>query len=343
LSNGYRLVFYFGAKIDAMSDAVVVKGLAKTFQLKQKAPGLRGSLRAVVKPVTRVVEAVKDISFELAEGELLGFIGPNGAGKSTTIKILTGILHPSQGEASVLGYVPWKERRRLAYHIGSVFGQKPQLWYHLPPEDTFRLFARIYELDMREFKERHDFLVEAFQIGDLLQVPVRRLSLGQRMKCEIAASLLHRPRIIFLDEPTIGLDVIAKQQIRDAIQNLNEVEKTTIFLTSHDAGDIERLCRRVIVINHGRIIFDDRTSVLKRQYLTRKIIDVRFADPLTEPFALPGVTVLKQGQYGVKLEFDNRAMAVDGVVQQLMASGTCTDINISDPEMEEIISDIYRK
>jgi ABC-2 type transport system ATP-binding protein len=145
----------------------------------------------------------------------------------------------------VLGFTPWKERRQLAYHIGSVFGQKPQLWYHLPAEDTFRLFARIYELDMKQFRQRRDFLVESFQIADLLQTPVRKLSLGQRMKCEIAASLLHRPRIIFLDEPTIGLDVVAKQQIRDAIRYLNEQEGTTIFLTSHDAGDIESLCKRV--------------------------------------------------------------------------------------------------
>lgn len=323
--------------------AVTVEGLAKTFELKQKAPGLRGSMAAVLKPVTRHVEAVNDIGFQLEEGEVLGFIGPNGAGKSTTIKILTGILHPSQGQASVLGYVPWKQRRQLAYHIGSVFGQKPQLWYHLPPEDTFRLFARIYELDMGAYKERHDFLVDALQIEDLLQIPVRRLSLGQRMKCEIAASLLHRPRLIFLDEPTIGLDVVAKQQIREAIKTLNELEGTTIFLTSHDAGDIERLCRRVIIINHGRIIFDDRTSVLKRRYLTRKIVEVRFAEVLSEPFSMPGIQVLKQGKYGVKLEFDSRSLAVEQVIQQLMTAGSCVDINVSDPEMEEIISDIYRQ
>jgi ABC-type transport system involved in cytochrome c biogenesis ATPase subunit len=165
---------------------VQVSGLAKTFSVKQKAPGLRGSWQALWRPQTRAVTAVADITFSLEEGEMLAFIGPNGAGKSTTIKMLTGILYPSQGQASVLGYTPWQERRRLGYHIGSVFGQKPQLWYHLPPEDTFRLFARIYELDMKQFWQRRDFLVESFQIEDLLQVPVRKLSLGQRMKCEIA-------------------------------------------------------------------------------------------------------------------------------------------------------------
>lgn len=320
---------------------VEVNGLAKRFEVKQKAAGLRGSFQSLWKPVTHEVTAVSDISFTLPEGEMLAFIGPNGAGKSTTIKMLTGILHPSAGQASILGYTPWRDRRLMAYHIGSVFGQKPQLWYHLPAEDTFNLFARIYELDQRQFQERRDFLVEAFQIGHLLQTPVRKLSLGQRMKCEIAASLLHRPRIIFLDEPTIGLDVVAKQQIREAIKTLNELEKTTIFLTSHDAGDIESLCKRVIIINHGRIIFDDRTSILKRQYLQHKVIDVRFGEALTEPFALPHVETIKQGTYGVKLAFDTRSVQVEQVIQQIMATKPFNDINIVDPPLEEIIREIY--
>ena len=320
---------------------VEVSGLEKTFSVKQKAPGLRGSWQALWRPVTTKVPAVADISFSLEEGEMLAFIGPNGAGKSTTIKMLTGILFPSAGQASVLGYTPWKQRRQLGYHIGSVFGQKPQLWYHLPPEDTFRLFARIYELDLDDFRRRRDFLVEAFQIEQLLQVPVRKLSLGQRMKCEIAASLLHRPRIIFLDEPTIGLDVVAKEQIRDAIRTLNETENVTIFLTSHDAADIEKLCKRVIIINHGRLIYDDRTSALKREFLRRKIVDVRFAEALTESFCLPLVETLKQGTYGVKLQFDTRDVPVEQVVQKIMLTKPCQDINIADPPLEEIIREIY--
>ena len=323
--------------------AVEVRGLSKTFEVKQKAAGLGGSWRAVWHPQRRTISAVQGVSFHLEAGEMLAFIGPNGAGKSTTIKMLTGILHPTAGSATVLGYTPWRQRRQLAYHIGTVFGQKPQLWYHLPAEDTFRLFARIYELDQRDYRQRRDFLVEAFDIGDLLDTPVRKLSLGQRMKCEIAASLLHRPKIIFLDEPTIGLDVVAKQQIRATIRTLNETENTTIFLTSHDAGDIESLCKRVIVVNHGTIIFDQRTSVLKRQYLTRKILDVRFSAPLEAPFNLPGVTTLKQGAHGVKLEFDNHTVPVEWVVQQVMATAPCLDININDPPMEEIIREIYTR
>ncbi|KAA3660323.1 MAG: ATP-binding cassette domain-containing protein [Chloroflexi bacterium] len=320
---------------------ITVRGLAKQFRVKQKAAGLRGSWQALWRPDVKEITAVSDITFSLQKGEMLAFIGPNGAGKSTTIKMLTGILHPSQGEASVIGYTPWQDRRSLGYHIGTVFGQKPQLWYHLPAEDTFRLFARIYELDMDAYQRRLDYLVEAFQIADLLNIPVRKLSLGQRMKCEIAASLLHNPPVIFLDEPTIGLDVVAKQQIRDAIRNFNETEDTTIFLTSHDAGDIESLCKRVIIINHGRIIYDDRTSVLKRQYLRRKRIDVRFGESLSEPFTLPQVTTLKQGTYGVKLEFDSRRVPVEQVVQQIITTKPCNDITISDPPMEEIIREIY--
>lgn len=321
--------------------AIRVNKLGKTFELKQKAAGLRGSMKALWKPETRSVNAVANVSFDLNHGEILAFIGPNGAGKSTTIKMLTGILHPSEGEATVLGYTPWRDRRKLGYHIGTVFGQKPQLWYHLPAEDTFRLFARIYELEDRAFKQRHDFLVDAFQIGHLLNIPVRKLSLGQRMKCEIAASLLHRPSIIFLDEPTIGLDVVAKQQIRAAIRYLNEQDGVTIFLTSHDAGDIESVCKRVIVVNHGTIIYDAPTSALKRQYLRRKIIDVRFGEQLTEPFSIPNVTTVKQGNFGVKLSFDGAKVPVAEVIQQVIDQKACTDITITDPPMEEIIRDIY--
>jgi len=320
-----------------------VRDLSKTFSVKRKEAGLRGSLKSIVRPEFRRVEAVKGITFSLERGELLAFIGPNGAGKSTTIKMLTGILYPSGGQALVLGLTPWRDRRQLAYRIGSVFGQKPQLWYHLPPIDTFNLFAKIYELDDRGFRQRMAFLIESFEIGDWVHTPVRKLSLGQRMRCEIAASLLHRPQVIFLDEPTIGLDVVAKQQIRDTIKTLHEQEGVTIFLTSHDAGDIESLCKRVIIVNHGTILYDDRLSALKRRYLTRKEIDVRFAEALTDGFRLDEVEVLKVGTYGVKLQFDTRDTPVDVVIQRLMADRAVVDINIADPPLEEIIARIYQE
>jgi ABC-2 type transport system ATP-binding protein len=299
-------------------------------------------VQALFHPEWQTVQAVKGISLELDEGELLAFIGPNGAGKSTTIKMLTGILFPSSGEADVLGFVPWKQRRDLAYHIGSVFGQKPQLWYHLPPIDTFELFAHIYELDRTAFEKRQKFLVEALGIGEWLHTPVRKLSLGQRMRCEIAASLLHAPRLLFLDEPTIGLDVVAKQQLREAIKTLHDEENLTIFLTSHDAGDVESLCKRVIVINHGQVIFDDRTSALKRRFLRRKIIGVRFGQPISDTFELENTTILKRGTWGVKIELDTHIRPVENLIAALMAYAPIVDLTVEDPPMEEIIAEIYQ-
>jgi ABC-2 type transport system ATP-binding protein len=328
--------------MDTAMPIVSLNNLYKMFKVKHKAPGLRGSVRALVQAEWRTVEAVKGISLELEEGELLAFIGPNGAGKSTTIKMLTGILFPSGGEAQVLGYVPWRQRRALAYHIGSVFGQKPQLWYHLPPIDTFELFAHIYELDRAAFLKRQAFLVEALGIGEWLHTPVRKLSLGQRMRCEIAASMLHGPRILFLDEPTIGLDVVAKQQLREAIKTLHDQEKLTIFLTSHDAGDVESLCKRVIVINHGQVIFDDRTSALKRRFLRRKIIGVRFGAPVTDDFAVRDAMILKRGTWGVKLELDTHVRPVDDLIAALLAHAPIVDLTVEDPPMEEIIREIYQ-
>jgi ABC-2 type transport system ATP-binding protein len=321
--------------------AIQVTDLQKFFQSKRKAPGLSGSMRALVRPEYVSVEAVRRLSFQMEAGELLGFIGPNGAGKSTTIKMLTGILLPSDGHAQVLGYTPWKQRRDLAYHIGTVFGQRPQLWYHLPAIDTFVLFGKIYEIDDNETKKRIAQLSEAFEIGDLLETPVRKLSLGQRMRCEVAASLLHRPKLLLLDEPSIGLDVIAKQRIRDSIRRMAQEENVGVLLTSHDAGDLEALCKRVIIINHGQIVYEDRVSNLKRRFLTSKLVEVRYADEVPADFSLDGADILKIGRYGVKLRFDTRNTPVERVIADLSARGQVMDINISDPPLEEVIAKIY--
>lgn len=323
--------------------AIRVENLRKVFRAKRKAAGLQGSLRALWQPDWQTIEAVRGISFSMEEGELLGFIGPNGAGKSTTIKMLTGILHPTAGQASVLGFEPWSQRQQLAYQIGSVFGQRPQLWYHLPAIDTFFLFGKIYEQDERTIRRRIALLAEAFEIDHLLETPVRKLSLGQRMRCEVAASLLHQPRLILLDEPSIGLDVVAKQRIRDTIKRMNELEHVGVLLTSHDAGDIEALCKRVIIVNHGQIVYQDKVSALKRRYLTSKLVDVRYARPLTADFHLPGVELLKVGQYGVKLRFDTRATPVEAVVNRLATAGELVDVTISDPSLEEVIRTIYER
>ena len=323
--------------------SIEVNQLQKTFQSKRKAAGLAGSMRALFRPEYNSIEAVRRLSFQMEAGELLGFIGPNGAGKSTTIKMLTGILHPTAGDAKVLGFVPWKDRQKLAYHIGTVFGQRPQLWYHLPAVDTFLLFGKIFEMDDRETKKRIAFLSEAFEIQDLLETPVRKLSLGQRMRCEVAASLLHRPKLILLDEPSIGLDMVAKQHIRDAIKTMAQEENVGVLLTSHDAGDLEALCRRVIIINHGQIVYEDKVSNLKRKFLTRKLVEVRYAEEVPVDFSLEGVEILKVGHYGVKLRFDTTKTPVDAVMSHLSEAGELVDITVADPPLEEVIAKIYEQ
>jgi ABC-2 type transport system ATP-binding protein len=322
--------------------AIEVTNLQKTFQTKRKAAGMQGSVRALFKPDYTSIEAVRGLTFQMEAGELLGFIGPNGAGKSTTIKMLTGILHPTHGNAKVLGFTPWKERQKLAYHIGTVFGQRPQLWYHLPAIDTFTLFGKIYEMEDHETKNRIGFLAEAFAIRDLLETPVRKLSLGQRMRCEVAASLLHRPKLILLDEPSIGLDVVAKQRIRDAIREMARLENVGVLLTSHDAGDLEALCKRVIIINHGQIVYVDKVSNLKRKFLTSKLVEERYAEEVSKTFAVKGAEMIKIGQYGVKLRFDTRTTPVEKVLSDLTHAGGVVDITISDPPLEEVIAEIYQ-
>ena len=324
--------------------AIQVINLTKTFRTKHKAAGLGASVRSLFRPEYKNVDAVRGLSFEMESGELLGFIGPNGAGKSTTIKILTGILFPSGGEAKVLGYIPWKQRQKLAYHIGTVFGQRPQLWYHLPAIDTLTLFGKIYEMEDRETQRRIAELADAFEITDLLETPVRKLSLGQRMRCEVAASLLHKPKLLLLDEPSIGLDVVAKQHIRDALRDMAKKENVGVLLTSHDAGDLEALCKRVIIINHGQIVYEDKVSTLKRSFLTWKLVEVRYAEQIPNNFHIAGTETLKvaRERYGVKLRFNTRTTPVEKVMAALSAAGTLVDITVSDPPLEEVIAAIYK-
>ena len=319
--------------------AIKVNNLNKTFEKTIR----QGSWFKRLKARAEVYEAVKNISFTAEEGESIAFIGPNGAGKSTTIKMLTGILHPTRGDAEVLGLVPWKDRKKLAYQIGSVFGQKSQLWLHLPPQDTFELLGRIYELEDSFYEKRKNELIELFELKDFVHVPTRKLSLGQRMRCEIAASLLHKPKVIFLDEPTIGLDPVAKASIRELISRANKEEKVTVFLTSHDAGDIERLCKRVIIINHGKMIFDDSTNRLKREFLRKKEIDLKLIAPWESELVIPGVDITKSKGFGMKLSVDLTQNTIEKVVSDILKKGSVEDITIQNMPMEEIIADIYRR
>ena len=328
-----------------MVDVLQIEALSKVFQRRVREPGLRGMFRSYRKPQWETIAAVRELHMRMAEGEALALIGPNGAGKSTTIKMLTGILHPSAGTATVLGLVPWQQRTTLAMNIATVFGQRSQLWYHLPAGETFDLLARIYELKPGDYRARRDELIRQFELEPLLGTAVRKLSLGQRMRCEIAAALLHRPRILFLDEPTIGLDVIAKQSIRELIRAMNQEEGVAVLLTSHDAGDIERLCKRVVVINHGTVVLDDRVSTMRRQYLRRKVIDLRLREahePGESWPELPGMRVVKASGFGVKLEVDTDLQPIANAVATLMAALPVVDITIQDAPLEEIIAAIYR-
>jgi ABC-2 type transport system ATP-binding protein len=286
------------------------------------------------------VRAVRGITFEIEAGERLAYIGPNGAGKSTSIKMLTGILHPSAGTATVLGLVPWRERRELARRIGTLFGQRSQLWFQLEPRETFRLLGRIYGLSRAETARRVAALAELLSAEDLVDRPVRSLSLGQRMRCELLASVLHEPEVLFLDEPTIGLDLVAKARFRELVLRLNAERGMTIFLTSHDVSDIEQVARRVMVINHGAVIYDDRVSRMRRELLATKLVEVRFEEPLDE-LDVPGAQLLKLSGSGAKLEVDTTVQPIRVVLDALLDRYAVVDISVTDPPLEEVIAHVY--
>jgi ABC-2 type transport system ATP-binding protein len=306
--------------------AIEARELRKTFPVRRGAP----------------VEAVAGISFAVEAGERLAYIGPNGAGKSTSIKMLTGILHPTSGEAEVLGIVPWKKRRQLAARIGTLFGQRSQLWYQLTPRQTFGLLGRIYRIPADEERRRLARLGELLDATQLFDQPVRGLSLGQRMRCELVASMLHAPEVLFLDEPTIGLDLVAKARFRDLIVRINEEQGTTILLTSHDVSDIEQVARRVIVINHGRLIYDDRVSVMRRALLGTKMLDVRFEQPPAS-VEVEGARLVKLSGAGAKLVVDTDLRPIRSVLDDLLDRYDVVDISVADPPLEEIVSHIYAR
>ena len=321
-------------------NTIKAENLSKTFRVRQKEKGMKGSLQAILRPRIKEVQAVDGISFSVEAGEMLAFIGPNGAGKSTTIKMLTGILYPDGGRARVLDIDPAKQRRRLAYEIGTVFGQKEQLWTHLTPYDNFRFFGAIYDIPGGETEGRIRELADTFELGSFLNTPVRNLSLGQRIRCEIVASLIHRPRVLFLDEPTIGLDPVVKENIRALIRQMNRELGTTIFLTSHDVGDIEKLCRRIIIVNSGRIVLDDSMEHLKNHYLDRKIVEAKLREEAPLP-AAEGITLLKQKGGRVKFQVDTGKLRINDALHMIDAENL-EDINISNVPLESIITEIYK-
>jgi ABC-2 type transport system ATP-binding protein len=319
---------------------ILVEGLAKTYRVAERDPGTLGALRGLVRRRWRTIEALRGVSFSLEAGELLGFIGPNGAGKSTTIKILSGILEPSAGRCEVDGLTPWRDRIRHVARIGVVFGQRTQLWWDLPVIEGFDLLRDIYRVAPDHYRRTRDELVGLLRLEKLLDQPVRQLSLGQRMRCEIAAAMLHEPSILFLDEPTIGLDATSKLAVRDFVRVLNKQRGVTVILTTHDMHDIEALAERVIVIGNGTILADSPFEALRQGVLAERRLFVDFEGEAPE-LALEGVTVRARDGHSLELAFDPRVIPTPKLVSRITADHAVADLHVDEPAIEEVIARFY--
>ena len=330
---------------------IKVENLRKEFKKTIKEPGLKGSFKSLFKPKTERVVAVDDISFEVPKGEILGFIGPNGAGKSTVIKMLTGILTPTSGRCTINGKNPTVNRKSYVKEIGVVFGQRTQLWWDLPLRETYGVLKEIYEVDDKSYKERMAFLNETLDLESFISSPVRTLSLGQRMRADIAASLLHSPKVLFLDEPTIGLDVVVKDNIRRAIEQINRQEQTTVILTTHDLADIELLADRIVMIDKGKNVFDGSVNELKTRY--GQIRELNFVTDSPDPKAALGyrehfsigeedVSVKCEGS-AVKVRFNSSAVPVSDILAYTLETVHVNDISVKDADIEEIIRRLYKQ
>jgi ABC-2 type transport system ATP-binding protein len=321
--------------------AVHLEGLSKSFRVRRpRGRDLSSRVRDFVRPRTESVVAVRDLSFAIEPGERVAFIGPNGAGKSTTLKMLAGILTPDAGRARVLGLNPSRQRRQLAFRLGTVFGQRSQLWYQLPPRDTFALLGRVYDVDEREHRARLASLASVFELGAFLDTPVRQLSLGERMRCEIVASLLHAPQMLFLDEPTIGLDLSAKAVIQRLLRAESERAGVTLMLTSHDTGDIERICDRVIVIHGGRLLWDGSIVELRRRYLTTRRLTI-WSEAECLQFDVPGARVITSGGFRAEIEVTLDQTSVGRVVDLALRQGAVRDLAIEDAPLDDVIRALY--
>lgn len=323
--------------------AVSVSNLCKHYRVRHStAQGLFGRARDFLGNKTQLVAAVDDVSFEIRRGERVAFIGPNGAGKSTTLKILSGILTPNSGTVEVLGMNPTRQRGELGYLMGTLFGQRSQLHYQLPARDSFELLSAIYELDPRVAADRIAELSDLLDLAELVRRPVRQLSLGERMRCELAASLLHRPKVLYLDEPTIGLDVSAKKVMQQTLLREAAQYEGTLILTSHDTSDIEQICDRVIVIHRGKLVIDGPLGELRRNYLRRKRLTLR-SDRDQIPLALPGVTELSRSAGQSVFEVDLDVIPIAAVIQAALGTCQLRDVSVEDPPLEEVIRVLYAR
>jgi ABC-2 type transport system ATP-binding protein len=319
-------------------------GLKKEFSVSEQGKGLSGAFKALFSTKKKIVHAVDGVGFSINQGEFVGYVGENGAGKSTTIKILTGILVPTSGTAMVNGVVPYKDRKANAANIGVVFGQRTQLWWDLPVTESFEMLRAIYRIKQGDFDTIMKRLSSVLELKPLMPVPVRKLSLGQRMKCDIAASLLHRPKVLFLDEPTIGLDVVAKENIRKFLGEINRTEGTTIILTTHDMNDIERLCARLIILDKGRVIYDGLTDELRQRFGHDKVLEVEFDGVPPGKEKLPNLEIVESA--GSKISFkcpEGIPGGVASIIGKLASEFSVKDILVREASVEIIIRAIYEK
>lgn len=323
-----------------------VQNLKKHFKTFKKEAGFAGSLNSLVNRKYVSVKALDGISFGIKKGEIRGFIGPNGAGKSTTIKILSGILYPTSGKVMVNGFNPWKERENYVKRIGVVFGQKQQLWLDLPASDTFQLNKALYDIPEKTFRKNLNYFVKLFELKEIIKRPARQLSLGEKMKCELISSLLHDPDVVFLDEPTIGLDIISKDKIRTFIKQVNRDKNITFLLTTHDLDDIENLCENILIINKGRIVFDGNLSNLRKKAIKTKILDIKFKQngkDIDSCINIEGVKVLSKNGISASLEVNLKKQKIEKVIETILKNCQIRDININNPGIDSVIKTIYEK
>ena len=320
---------------------IVVDGISKSFKVTKRNSGLKSALKSFFKREYTIINAVKDVSFSIEKGEIVGYIGPNGAGKSTTIKMLCGILLPTSGNIKVNGMNPFADRRKYVSNIGVVFGQRSQLAWDIPAEDTFDLLKDIYNIKDNEYQKRKKELVQLLDIEDVIKKPVRSLSLGQRMRCEIVASLLHDPKILFLDEPTIGLDAKSKKIVRDFILKINKEKKVTIILTTHDMTDIDKLAKRIILIGKGQILYDGSLDKLKSKYGSYKSITVTTQEQVKE-IELKGVISKKKTDTGYNFIIDSNLITISEFINYLSNNYTIIDLDIDNEDIEEVILKLYQ-
>lgn len=322
-------------------EIITVDHLTKYYRVHQKEPGFVGSLRSLFSRKYYDAKAVDDIAFSIQEGELIGFIGPNGAGKTTTLKCLSGLLYPTSGKVSVLGFTPFQRKNAFLKQIALVMGQKNQLWWDLPPMETFLLNKEIYEVSDAQFKKTLSELSDLLDVEDILKVPVRKLSLGQRMKCELIAALIHSPKVLFLDEPTIGLDVVMQKKLRDFIKEYNKKFNATIILTSHYMEDVRQLCERVVIIDHGKIVYDGKLDNIVKKFAPHKFLSI-VLDKEVKREKLEKLGIIKEYDFPrviLSVPRENSAQLAAKILDQFPVD----DINIEEPDIEDIIRDVFMK